>query len=172
MRPEERLVFTLSDPNFEETHEDKLGLPLEGLDWRFIVGRAIHERTFLAFTRNLSKLDEAALNKIPTKALRVMRKISYSFLGQKLVFYRELEEVFSELSGAGVIFMPMKGLLMNERVYPEDLRFFRDIDLLFPDTPELLKAEEVFRKLGYSSNSPTVNGVSYRKPISRSLIPT
>jgi hypothetical protein len=101
--------------------------------------------------------------KIPDIVKKITRKLAYEFKGQILSLDSETKHIFDKLLAEGSIFMPFKGALLSELVYPRDLRFYRDIDLLFPNMKELVRAENIFQEMGYSSNRPNIRGVSYKK---------
>jgi hypothetical protein len=70
-----------------------------------------------------------------------------------MVLHEEVRKIFKSLKAGGINFTPIKGILLAETVYPEKhLRFFGDIDLLFPNRQEFEKAGKLLLNLGYHAH--------------------
>ena len=165
MNPEQKLVYYLSDPEIMRRDVEIIEpIDYTGIDWRMVIGRAIHLRTFPVFNHNLNELANEGVLDVPDHVLRISRRIGYEFLGQTMMLQAEARKVFYSLNREGVNFLPIKGVLSGELLYPiPDTRFYRDIDLLFPDSWDLVGAENILTELGYISRRPTSRGVPYKR---------
>lgn len=121
------------------------------LDWRYIIGRAVHHRVVPIFFQNLRALSASAeSNKIPDAPLKLAKNLSYAFVGHNIATFEEASRLYRCMASKEIRFMPIKGVLLGETVFPEsNLRFIRDIDLLFPDNSAMRMAEKVLVGLGY-----------------------
>ena len=88
--------------------------------------------------------------KIPEAPLKLAKRLSYAFVGHNLATFEETSRIYRYMAAKEIHFMPIKGVLLGEVVFPEShLRFIRDIDLLFPENRTMRMAEKVLVGLGY-----------------------
>lgn len=162
---EDKFLLYLSNPNGnEQLLQQVKDIPFTSLDWRYIIGKSIHHRVFPILSQNLFFLAANSHNLIPQEVLEKVREVNYSFIGQSIVVYEEIRRIFQSLINEGIEFTPIKGVLLAEIVYPErHLRFFKDVDLLFPNVSEMRSAEETLIKLGYDFFWTNSRGSTFKK---------
>lgn len=121
------------------------------LDWNYIIKKALENSVFPQFYRNLITLSASDESLIPQSVLKQIREMYYSFISCNMILYDEAKRILRVLKTKGIEFMPMKGVLLAETIYPDrDLRAVGDIDLLFPNIEEKKRAERQLTRLGYT----------------------
>ncbi len=153
MLREDKLLFYLVC-----IHENERLLPTvkhlltQNLDWNYVIGKAIHNRIIPLLNHNLRIKDTKELTSlIPSNILDKIKELNYTFTGHSLVFHEEAKNILKCLDEATIEFTPIKGVLLDQNVYPKKyLRFFSDIDLLFPNSTEIKKAEQILLNLGFN----------------------
>ena len=152
MLREDKLLFYLVC-----IHENERLLPTvkhlltQNLDWNYVIGKAIHNRIIPLLNHNLRIKDTRELAiLIPSNILDKIQELNYTFTGHSLVFHEEAKIILKCLDEAAIEFTPIKGVLLDQNVYPKKhLRFFSDIDLLFPNSTEIKRAEQILLNLGF-----------------------
>ncbi|MFX0135844.1 MAG: nucleotidyltransferase family protein [Candidatus Hodarchaeota archaeon] len=166
MSNEEKLVMYVVCTSINERvlHKIKEILSTD-LNWRFVLGRAIHHRVIPKFYQSLTLLTETELkNLIPNWVLEKVRELNYAFIGRNIVIQEEINKIFKSLKVRGIEFTPIKGVLLAETIYPKNyFRFLLDIDLLFPNDNEKIRAEEILVNLGYKLIWDAVSQSLFRK---------
>lgn len=166
MSNEERLVLYVVCTSLDEMVLQKIKEVLsKDQNWRFILGRAIHHRVIPKFYQNLRLLTNTELkNLIPHWILEKVRELNYVFIGRSIVIQEEINTIFKSLKVRDIQFTPIKGALLAETFYPKKyLRFLTDIDLLFPNSNEKIRADEILVKLGYKLVKDSVKESNFRK---------
>ena len=160
------LYLTCSSINEQLLHKIK-DILSTGLDWNYVLGRAIHNKVFPTLYQHLRLLATTELrNLIPQSVLARARELNYSFIGYSIVLHEEVRKIFKSLKAGGIEFTPIKGVLLADTVYPKKhLRFFSDIDLLFPSVDEMRGVVEKLAKLGYNFVSSNARESVFRKHI-------
>lgn len=135
------------------------------LDWDYVIGKAIHNRIIPLLNHTFKIIAPKELrNLIPRMVLNKIQDLNYAFIGHSLVFHEEAKRIFKCLDEAAIKFTPMKGVLLDQNVYPKKhLRYFSDIDLLFPNGTELYKGEQILLNLGYNQIFSNARESVFRK---------
>lgn len=134
------------------------------LDWDYFIGKAIHHRVVPQLYPNMRILAAELGDLISQMALEKMREVNHSFLGYSMTLNEEARKILKALKDEGIEFAPIKGLLLAETVYPERyLRFYRDIDLFFPNLDEMRRAEKEVVELGYDFVLSDARGSMFSK---------
>ncbi|KON28227.1 hypothetical protein AC481_02400 [miscellaneous Crenarchaeota group archaeon SMTZ-80] len=152
MHLEDEILLHLAFGSSNKSSPQRIKNIDKDLDWRYFIGRAIHYRIVPIIYHNLHKKIFKKLRKfIPEEVHDALKKLNYSFIGHSIALHNEASEIFESLKSKGIIFMPIKGIVVSDAIYPKRyLRFFSDIDILFPNIFERKKAERTIEKLGYN----------------------
>jgi hypothetical protein len=166
MRLEDEVILYLSCTTLDRPLPPRLKDILSaGLDWEYLLGRAVHHRVVTQVHENLRLLATRLGGQVPQRIVEEMRAVSHSFLGYSMTLNEEAKTILNVLKDEGVEFTPIKGLVLSETVYPERyLRFYRDIDLFFPSLDEMRRAEKKMTGLGYDFVLSDARGSMFSKP--------
>jgi hypothetical protein len=166
MISEDRLLFSLVSLHYNGRFIPIIkDLLTQELDWNYVVGKAIHNRIIPIINHTLHILaPKELLPQIPQEVLNKIQELNYAFIGHTIVFHEEANKILESLDEASMKFMPIKGVLLDQTVYPnKHLRYFSDIDLLFQSHTELQRAESILLQLGYTFVFSNARETVYRK---------
>ena len=148
LRPEVKLLFYFVSPFAwnDNPEEIKTILKRHDLDWKFFykvawcqgVGELIYFNS-VGFEENI----------FPEEVTALLKSGYYLSIFRNNCFFQELKAVSGCLNNSGVKFIPFKGTIFNNLVYPSDFtRNMQDIDMLI-EKEQFVHARDALGTLGY-----------------------
>lgn len=139
-----------------EKHTDKaVEILKKKIDWDYFIKKAFENRIFPQTYERLNLIlnDHPELKQIVPK-LANLKDAYHQLIVANLILRHEARKAVKALARSEIIYTPFKGFLLDMLIYPENVtRDFVDIDLLFPDEKERMKAEKILRELGFEKTS-------------------
>lgn len=152
MLPQDKLLLICALPNLDQERVSEAAEILKkGVDRKYFWKKTLENRIFPQTYEHLNLI----LNNYPELKksgliLGHIKEAYHQLMVANLVQRHEARKTVEALSRSKIIFTPFKGFLLDKLIYPKDItRDFVDIDLLFPDERERIKAERVLGKLGF-----------------------
>ena len=149
---EDRLLLICALPNPARRHIDEtVEILKKGINWKYFIKKALQNRIFPQTYEFLSIVlrDAPELEKL-IPLLDSMKEAYRQLMASNLILKYEAMKVIGALARRNILFTPIKGFLLDKLVYPKNItRDFADIDLLFPNERERIKAERLLIKLGF-----------------------
>lgn len=151
MLQEDKLLMFCALPNLDEKHAEEAVKILEkDLDWNYLVRKAAQNRIFPQTYENLNVILDNSYELKSRLPLKNMEKAYHQLMAANLILRHEARKATETLAKRRIIFAPFKGLLLDMLIYPRTItRDFSDIDLLFPNEKERIKAEKALVKCGF-----------------------
>ena len=135
--------------------------PDTNVDWKKITAICKRQRISASVFFAAAKISDS----IPGEVFSQFRADYDKNLRKEILFEQERKAIFEAFENAGVLYMPLKGIVINTLYPHRGMRQFADNDILYPEEKRA-QVSKIFQSRGYTSKlSSGVHDVYLKSPI-------
>ena len=135
--------------------------PEPDIDWEKITAICKRQKISASVYFAVSKISDS----IPVEIFSQFRAEYDKNLRKEILFEQERKAIFEALEAAGVLYMPLKGIVINPLYPHRGMRQFADNDILYPEESRA-QVSKIFQSRDYNSKlSSDVHDVYLKSPI-------